>query len=50
MSCEEIDLNFVAVYVCMYMCPGAGNEDRFRFDPVNKFVYICEINQSHYVI
>ena len=49
MSCDEIDLKF-AVQVCVCMCAGAGDKDRFRFDPINKFVYICEINQSNYAI
>ncbi len=26
------------------------NKDRFRFEPISVFVYICEIDQSHYVI
>ena len=26
------------------------NKDRFRSEPISEFVYICEIDQSHYVI
>ena len=26
------------------------NKDRFRFEPISVFVYICEIDQSHDVI
>ena len=26
------------------------NKDRFRSEPISEFVYICKIDQSHYVI
>ena len=41
-------VNFLTIFFFRNLA--AVNKDRFRFEPISEFVYICKIDQSHYVI
>ena len=46
----SLEASKLQVFAHAYAVSALSNKDRFRFEPISVFVYICEIDQSHYVI